>query len=109
MKIHELDKLATPGPMNALEEVVFCPTPSDPTRGHIPLAWLYPVGIPNANAKMFAHCRNNFMRALKALKRHVDQCPICAGSGVNRTPTGSEQCEFCYADRMLIVELEEVK
>jgi len=99
MTIYELKKQATPGPLVAIEDMVYCLTPDDPTRGHCPLAQILPVwaqGTPNASAAMLAHCRNHFMEALAALKEEHY-------SFMANHPR--ERCKMCK----LIAKLEEVE
>lgn len=98
MNIHELEKLATPGPWIAV------------SGSRLP-NWLMPdremFGMPSspetlANARLSAHCRNNFMKALEALKE--------ARESIWWLDDSMDEREIA-TDRLeeLIKELEEVK
>jgi len=101
MTIYELEKQAKPG--------------------------LHDRGSGFAEATLTRHCRNNFMRALEALKNQVRMCDECGKSPATRwyLDTNPEQelyfCDNCkhyptdgiaeenIALVKLIAELEEVK
>ena len=118
MNIYELEKQATPGPLTNSGCTILAPTgwvsDRDPWvlgasetfhmastdenhRGH---------DEQEANAKLFVHCRNNFMQALEALKR-ARRSMGCRCS--NWDMCGHEHdCECAVADR-IIAKLERVK
>lgn len=74
MNIYELEKRASPAPWNPAPMVkAFDGTP---TSGRV-LGSLYSNAYDKqgeADAILTAHCRNNFMRTLGALKRAIDAC-----------------------------------
>ena len=83
MNIYELEKQATPGPLvvkgiadrrmsTDATLVAFTPKHNNPRY----VARVYGEGVMSnlcaerdANAKLLAHCRNNFVRAVEALKQ----------------------------------------
>lgn len=109
MNIYELEKKATPGPF----------VRADCSAHNLPMDAIAPDGARVAmfrehgtsnyhNAALWVHCRNNFMKALEALKEdrpaarfadftcreHAHDCPCC---------------EWRKKRDALISELEEVK
>lgn len=109
MNIYELEKLATPGPWFGTQSSVLGRTAPEVTREtHICSTdenWL-PHSEQDANGALIRHCRNNFMKALEALKYMV-RFAECNGM-LNCHDEPQEYCEVCRA-RKVIAELEEVK
>ena len=103
MNIYELEKQATPGPWSR------CPHTVDgvlgyPTGDHMGSRTVsigsccnIPISQRSENAALITHCRNNFMKALEALKEE---------RGYHK-----EHGRIGRADQLseLIAELEEVK
>jgi hypothetical protein len=95
MTIYELDKMATPGPFEAVVHLGRAQVIRGGNGG-----WIAEFDhVPDydksaADARLLAHCRNNFMRALEALKTSN----IAMKKGRMPGPW-----------TMLIAELEEVK
>ena len=83
MNVYELEKQATPGPMHVYElKYAENSKPHDAQirdKNHdiimVPAKYGEHSGAPLnrdckiANAKLFTHCRNNFMKALETLKQ----------------------------------------
>lgn len=96
MNIYELEKRATPGPWFGTQSSVLGRTAPEVTREtHICSTdenWL-PHSEQDANGALIRHCRNNFMKALEALKNEERICGDARHKGTLRK---------------LIAELEEV-
>lgn len=101
MKIYDLDKQATPGPLVVFDRPGIGLTigwrEGDKEGPTCTMRWTDGLNqrvedCKKADAALLAHCRNNFIRALEALKSRNDDCD-CG------------ECHWCK----LIAELEEVK
>jgi len=110
MNIYELEKKATPGPFTASDASFAgvkqdCVTPD----GHR-CALFREFGNANvANALLWGHCRNHFMRALEALKELANR-PDCEGPLCHYCDTGLPHPKIGGEETLkLIAELEDVK
>ena len=103
MNIYELEKQATPGPLQSWT----CESTDDSTIGltpaNPPQEWCaYVEGYRHKEAAaLLAHCRNNFMKALEALKKTYGLANLWEGDDTER--------EWAAEVEILIKELEEVK
>jgi len=105
VNIYELEKQATPGPWSrcphTIDGVLGYPT-GDPMGSRtvsIGSCCNIPITQRSENAALIAHCRNNFMKALEALKRVASLDILVYGMSA----------DFHREVRQLVAELEEVK
>lgn len=109
MTIYELEKQATPGPWYKHEHVPFLYVGENIPKTQTSRSWvasffMWGAGRRNQeNARLSAHCRNNFMRALEALKVEHGALEMVKQNALS-TPTCPSGCPVCE----LIAELEEV-
>jgi hypothetical protein len=122
MNVYDLEKKATPAPWVVLpgsnqkeigtlgEGTVLV------SKHHPPWEDCEPRCI--ANSALAAHCRNNFMKALEALKHqvdprwttHGDECASRGPAPYDARRASDEGCDcWVKSQRELIEELEEVK
>ncbi len=113
MNVYELEKLATPGPYvinkwpdgSVVLEGRWFPVGQVFARKAGEGASTWKAKNPEATANLLAHCRNNFMKALEALKTEHDTSVAYESNGLYSSPHCPEICDVCQ----LIKELEEVK
>jgi hypothetical protein len=108
MNIFDLDKLATPRPLRVLTEYGNRVAGKD---GHLMcICECSSVDEPDrikreADAKLVAHCRNNYLKALGALKAEHAITVSFEADRASSTPHCPEICHVCE----LIKELETVQ
>lgn len=99
MNIYELEQKATPGPWEVAHDSTGYHAEHD---GYPVLDGSEPKD--EINAMLSSHCRNNFMRALEALKNEHEKYQDFLGEH-GSSCGGLWMCKTCK----LIAELEEVK
>jgi hypothetical protein len=102
VNVYELEKRATPGPLIVTNDCCGYSALAMTEQGESVFGGCGKRG--DADVRLAAHCRNNFLKALEALKQQLD---IGAFAG-DRLPIKVWQAHAAKL-RTLIAELEEVK
>ena len=120
MNIYELEKKATPGPWTTIHGKGTCfhegnqdsvqkinPETEESEEEASTIAEFWPTApssIAKRDAMLTAHCRNNFLRALEALKEEHRVSVGYEDARLNASPHCPEICDVCK----LIKELETI-